>query len=136
MSVEQYLDVINPESHCTEDHDHYSLPPDWPSWQDCDWQKQLDWALGDHGFNEGADAAAAIAAEIGFSIPANIAQFIGAGLGNVWDRCNMMYFAKDLAKTGNVEPAISIALLSQWHNCHAFKCLLAHLPEVGGWLLG
>jgi len=45
-----------------------------------------------------------------------------------------MNFAIDLAKSGNIEPAVGLALLSQWHNCHAFKCLILHIPEIGIWL--
>lgn len=135
MAIQDNLDLTNPESHCNQDHDHYTPPPEWGgSWAGGDWQAQLQWAMGDHGFNEGAAVAASLLAEYGVGLPSDVANLAGQAIGNVWDRTNMMYFAISLAKSGNVEPAVGLALVSQWHNCHAFKCLCAHIPEISGWL--
>jgi hypothetical protein len=46
----------------------------------------------------------------------------------------MMKFAKALAAKGKVAEAVAIATASQWHNCHAFKCLLRHPMEIVAWL--
>lgn len=132
MALEDHLDLANPENHCNQDHDHFACP--WPAWDAGDWEGQLRWSMGDHGFNEGADQAAALLAEYGYGLPSGVADIVGQAIGNLWDRCNMMHFAVDLAKSGNVEPAVGLALLSQWHNCHAFKCLICHIPEIGIWL--
>ena len=131
MAIEDLVDLTNPENHCNQDHDHSALPWPLPS---CPWEDALDWAMGDHGFNEGAEEAGRIAVQYGLGLPEGVAGLIGQGLGNVWDRCNMMHFAVDVAKSGNVEPATAIAVLSQWHNCQALRCLAFHAGEIGDWL--
>jgi hypothetical protein len=55
-------------------------------------------------------------------------------VGEVWRRRAMMRFASKLAVNGKSVPATAIAVASQWHNCHAFRCLLRHTPEVALWL--
>ena len=55
-------------------------------------------------------------------------------VGEAWRRKAMMKFAKTLAAKGKVAPATAIATASQWHNCHAFKCLLRHPGEIASWL--
>lgn len=132
VDVSQFLDISNPESHCNQGHDHFALP--WPL-PACDWWNQLAWSMGDTGYNEGAAAGARIALEYGLNLPPQIASLGGDLLANAWPRRDMMRFAIDIAKAGFLPQGTSIAIASQWHNCHAFKCLVFHAPEVGAWLL-
>ena len=129
--MEDILDVTNPEEHCTQNHDHFALPWDLSG---CPWQELLMWSMNDHGFNEGAEVAGSLAAQYGLGLPPDVAGLVGQGLGNVWDRCNMMHFAADVARTGNIDVAVGIAIASQWHNCHALKCLVFHAVEVAAWI--
>jgi hypothetical protein len=57
-------------------------------------------------------------------------------IGEAWRRVAMMKFAKALSTQGKIAPAVAIATASQWHNCHAFKCLLRHPGEIVVWLKG
>jgi hypothetical protein len=123
----QYLDIVNPENHCQENHNHSDNSYD-------DWYQSLVWSAGDTGHNEGAEAAVGIALEVGLQIDPTIANAAGSVVGELWKRRDMMAFAKDVAKV-NLFPAMDIALASQWHNCHAFKAILRHPVEVAGWLL-
>jgi hypothetical protein len=131
FDISEYLNVSDPESHCNQDHDH-STPP-WPL-PECTWQEQLAWSQSDTGFNEGAQAAAELVTQYGLGLPAPVAGLAGDALANIWPRRDMMAFAISLAKTGMLPQACSIAVVSQWHNCHAFRCLIFHAPEVAVWL--
>lgn len=55
-------------------------------------------------------------------------------VGEAWRRVAMMKFAKSLAVKEKSAQAVAIATASQWHNCHAFKCLLRHPREIACWL--
>jgi hypothetical protein len=132
MSLSDVLNITSPENHCDQDHDHDALPWGLPG---CPWQELLDWATKDEGFNEGAAAGAEIALQYGFSLPAQIAHLGGAALADVWHRSAMMQFAVLVAKSGQPLVGTAIAIASQWNNCHAFKCLVFHSPEVTAWLL-
>jgi hypothetical protein len=122
------LVIENPESHCKEGHVHQDSSFD-------DWQGSLVWSSNDTGYNEGAAVVFRLALQYGLNIPALPADLAGQAVGNIWKRREMMAFAKDIAKAGNIVPATAVATASQWHNCHAFKALLRHTPEVAGWLL-
>lgn len=66
IDVSQLLDVSNPQSHCNQAHAHDPLP--WPL-PACDCQSQLLWSMSDAGYNEGAQAAASIALQVGLYVP-------------------------------------------------------------------
>jgi hypothetical protein len=55
-------------------------------------------------------------------------------VGEVWRRRAMLRFASVLVHAGSIAPAVAVATASQWHNCHAFECLLRHPNEVARWL--
>ena len=69
-------------------------------------------------------------AEILATLSADRAEIIG----EVWRRRAMLRFASVLTYAGSITPAVAIATASQWHNCHAFECLLRHPNEVVRWL--
>jgi hypothetical protein len=173
--VARYVDIANPEKHCTQNHDHSDNSFD-------DWQAALQWASTNCGHNEGAAAVIKVAVNNGLSYPelmrgcqetegeisqvdeimknpdsldrlawkltpeqvAAIKQAIRSGksfteilvmapddaVGEVWRRKAMIRFAKSIATKGKPAPAAAIAIASQWHNCHAFRCLLRHADDV------
>jgi hypothetical protein len=132
IDIGNYINIASPEGHCNQDHDHLHLP--W-GLANCPWQKQLEWQMNDTGFNEGADVAVQIIAKYGLGVPDILAKLGGAVAGNVWKRREMIRFARDVAKSGHPWEGAAIAIAGQWHNCHAFKCLIAHPVEVIGWLI-
>jgi len=84
--------------------------------QDYGWVKaQLDWAAGDHGFNEGGLCGMQALQGIGGIALPNV-PFQYQIIGNVWDRTNMMNAAQAAFRMGFVGPAVSTALCSQAHN--------------------
>lgn len=84
--------------------------------QDYGWVKaQLDWAAGDHGFNEGGQCGVnALQGIAGVPLP-NV-PFEYQILGNVWDRTNMMNAAQSAFRMGFVDAAVNAAICSQVHN--------------------
>ncbi|HLK51934.1 MAG TPA: hypothetical protein VKU42_00680 [Candidatus Angelobacter sp.] len=117
-------------SHCNQSHDHYTCP--WPGdWVSGDYKAFLQWSRGDSGFNEGAQAAVQLLNAATIQLPAIIATAGGAAVGNVWKRVDMMNFAHYLATVGgNISAGTGLAILSQWHNCHCFRCLYYNAPAV------
>ena len=67
-------------------------------------------------------------------IPEILAAAPEKAVGEAWRRRAMMRFAAELSKKDSLPPAAAIATASQWHNCHAFKCLLRHPNEICDWL--
>jgi len=132
ISIEQLLNVNDPASHCNQDHDHNSLP--WPL-EACTWEDQLLWSMSDTGYNEGAGAAVELANTYGLQLPPEVAILGGDALANAWPRRDMMRYAIDVAKAVNPGQGTALAIVSQWHNCHAFRCLVFHAGEVADWLL-
>jgi hypothetical protein len=126
--VSQFLDTNNPASHCNQSHYHPDDSYD-------NWREALEWSAQDIGHNEGAAAIVNLALQYGLQLPPLPSQIIGDGVGEIWKRREMMAFAKGIARTGHIVQAASIAIASQWHNCHAFRCLLRHTNDVVGWLL-
>lgn len=138
IDISNILDLSDPASHCNQDHDHNGLP--W-SLEDCPWKDQVLWSAQDTGFNEGAMPAVNVLIKSGLPVPDILAKALQAGgeqvLGNLWPRRDMMQFAKSLYQIpGGLgeKAAIAIVVASQWHNCHAFRCLVAHTDEIGDWL--
>jgi hypothetical protein len=66
--------------------------------------------------------------------PEILAEAPREAVGVVWSRKAMMRFASTLAKRHSCAAAAAIAIASQWHNCHGFKCLLRHPDEICDWL--
>jgi hypothetical protein len=86
------------------------------------------------GYNEGADAIAQGAAQA-LGVSPTIGGLAGKVAGNTLHRPEMMKDAIAQAKTGNVTGGTAVAIMCEWHNCHALACLVAHAPEVSAWLL-
>jgi hypothetical protein len=89
----------------------------------------LNWSSGDHGFNEGAECGANALRGL-VQLPA----FIGQGLGNTWDRTNMMNAAVEAYRAGHRDAAINAAICSQIHNGQAYNLLSANRNIVENWL--
>lgn len=126
MEIADVIDISSPESHCNQDHDHFSLPWALP---ECTWEDQLVWAQGDNGYNEGAAVGAQIALQYGLGLPPEVVQLAGDALANAWPRSDMMQLASSAVKAGFTVPGASPAIASQWHNCHAFKCSASFLER-------
>jgi hypothetical protein len=125
------FDIVHPQSHCNQQHAHDPVPAG------IDPRAQLNWSAGDTGFNEGAEEGVKLLARYGIKLPPPIDSLAGKVAGNVWKRRDMMAFAKTLAKAGgpqNLQGAVGLAILSQWHNCHAFRTLLWNVPVVIQWV--
>jgi|SRR6266496_631442 len=123
------FDIGNPQSHCNQSHHHDPLP------ENINPVDQLKWSAQDTGFNEGAEEGIRLLLKYGVGLPDGLADLGGKVAGNVWKRRDMMKFAKDLAKSGNVPVAVGLGILSQWHNCHAFRTLINNVPTVTRWML-
>jgi|GEM_PF-6623872 hypothetical protein len=126
--VAGFLNIANPAAHCNQNHNHQDNSYD-------NWEESLIWSAGDTGHNEGAAAVISLALQYGLHISGLPADLAGDAVGEIWKRRDMMAFAKDIAKGGFIIQATTIAVASQWHNCHAFRCLLRHTPETAEWLL-
>jgi hypothetical protein len=101
-------------------------------WAACSWDVAVGWCSTDHGFNEGAVCGAGVAAGAGIGgVPA---VGVGAVLGNIWDRTNMMGLAKTTARAGQCTPAVGIAACCQEHNGECKAAIQAHPTEVCDWL--
>lgn len=97
-------------------------------------RQALEWcSRNSSGFNEGGLCGAQ--ALSGVSIPGVPAQALGyAVIGNSWSRTNMMYLAKDAAKTGAVDAAFNAAVCCQRHTPWASACLANSRQAVEQWL--
>ena len=126
--VAGFLNIANPASHCNQGHNHNDNSYD-------NWRESLEWSSQDTGHNEGAAAVIQLALKYGLNIDGLPADLAGDVVGEIWKRRDMMAFGKDIAKGGFIIQATTIAVASQWHNCHAFRALLRHTPEVANWLL-
>ena len=122
FSVSRLIELASPESHCNQNHDHHAKPR-------LNTNEQLDWSASDDGFNEGAGPALSALQLAG--IPGPVIDGIA---GNVWPRWAMMEFALELNDRGAKLAGVALAILSQWHNCHAFAWLATHPGEVAAWL--
>jgi hypothetical protein len=123
------IDLAEPWNHCNQDHQHNPLPPG------IDPYDQLRWSAGDRGHNEGADEALALLLQYGFGLPpgvTDLARQSGAA-GELWKRQDMMNFAKSI-RYQNLPCAVGLCILSQWHNCHAFRTLEYNPLAVINWL--
>lgn len=129
--IKDIIDTINPQSHCNQQHAHDPFPYSYPAFP---WQDQLEWSWGNDGYNEGAEAGVQLLLKYGLKLPGIIAGPLGEGIANLWHRSDMMYFARDLVRAGFVPQGAGLAILTQWHNCHAFRGLIFHALEVPGYL--
>ena len=134
MDISDLIDLDDPASHCNQDHDHNAQP-------DIAWQAMVKWSTEDTGFNEGAYTAITVLIKAGVPVPDFLANLPQIGLygaaGNLWRRRDMMEFAKTIYRSQYPKAAkagVAIVVASQWHNCHAFRCLAANTDEIGNWL--
>lgn len=93
--------------------------------------RQLNWARGDTGHNEGAACGADILANAaGISLPP-FHQVLP--YGEVFKRNAMMSAAIAAYKKGYHEEAVSVAICSQVHNAAAHECLKQNRTEIKSW---
>jgi len=128
VARDRLLDIASPERHCNQNHDHFAVPTS------LDTNKLLDWSLNDTGFNEAAGPVLRVLLALGMDVPV-AGPIVDVVAGNLWKRNMMMSLAIELANTGQLPLGVLIATASQWHNCHAFKWLIAHPDQTAKWLL-
>lgn len=121
------IDLLEPWNHCNQGHQHNPLP------SGIDPYEQLHWSHHDTGHNEGADEALSLLLQYGFDVPAEVANVVSGAAGEVWKRQDMMNYAISI-KDANLLCAVGLCILSQWHNCHAFRTLEYNPPAIVDWL--